>query len=106
MVKRDSITAKAKSAWLGCCFANPPDSAAVTGQAEASINAVKTIRIGNRTASACSAKRSPALVPPSPAHLRLHIGMQEAKNAPTAHSRRHIVGRREGTRNQSNQKQA
>src|SRR3546814_17995320 len=101
MVKRDSITAKAKSAWLGCCFANPPDSAAVTGQAAASINAVKTIRIGNRTASACSAKRSPALVPPSSATLRLNIGMKAAENAPPANSARNRLGRRKETKHAS-----
>ena len=60
MVKRDSVTAKANWAELGCWRVKPPASAQVSGQAATIIATVKASRTGNSTASTRSAKSTPA----------------------------------------------
>ena len=105
MVKRDSVTAKANCAGVGCWRSKPPDSAQVSGQAATISATVKTSSTGNSTASTRAAKSIAAARPAAGSSAApafwLNSGMNAAENAPSANSARNMLGRRNATKNAS-----
>src|ERR1044072_3939603 len=104
MVIHDRLTAKANCSGVGSL--KPPDRPQVTGQAAATIKAVKTTSTGSSTASVRSAKSRPAESSPPSATFLLNIGMKAAENAPSANKARNMLGRRKETKKASEAKPA